>query len=315
VAKGKNIFRKQSRGPGGGKRSLLFLLLVVVLIAGILFTLESIRSRNINSLQSLPPQGQLYPMPEPPVTVPVPPVEDKNILHREPSRPLRSSLKKGEALLAVIIDDMGSSIAEAHQLARIGVPLTFSIIPGLGKSRQVAEFAGQSSIEVMIHIPMEPAGYPQQRLEKNGLLLSQSDEEIMKRVNGYFQTVPTAIGANNHMGSRFTEDEAKMIKVLKVLKDKGAFFVDSRTSKASVGYSLAREMGLKTGTRDVFLDNIQDVAYIKGQLAQAAAAARKHGTAIAIGHPRPVTIKALAALLPVMQAEGIRFVPISQLVN
>lgn len=312
MAKGKNIFRKEAKRPGGGRHPFLLLLLVALLIVGIFFALETIRARKSAIVEPIPPQGRIQPTLEQPVGVPVPPAEEKIL---PPPKEPGLLPKRGEARLAIIVDDMGSSVAEAEKLNRIGVTLTYSIIPGLPKSRQVADYASKSSIPVMIHLPMEPKGYPVQRLEKNGLLLAQTDEEIMRRVNGYFQAVPFAIGANNHMGSRFTEDKVKMATVLQVLKDKGAFFVDSRTSGKSVGYSLAREMGIKTGSRDVFLDNVQEVAYIKGQLDQAVAVARKHGSAIAICHPHPVTMKALAALLPVLQAEGVQFVPVSQVIN
>ena len=112
--------------------------------------------------------------------------------------------------VAIIVDDMGSSIQEAQALLAIGVPVTFSIIPGLSKGREVAEAAHRKGGEVMLHIPMEPRGYKEKPFEKNGLLLSQSDDEIGKRMQGYLHAVPFVVGANNHMGSRFTEDRPKM---------------------------------------------------------------------------------------------------------
>jgi uncharacterized protein len=162
---------------------------------------------------------------------------------------------------------------------------------------------------------MEPQGYPKQPMEKIGLLVSMEDGEIEKRVNGYFGFVPFAAGANNHMGSRFTENAEKMEVVLKVLKGKGMFFVDSRTSPASAGYRTAHALGLKCGARQVFLDNVQDEAAIGKQLAQAAAIARKKGSAIAICHPHPSTIRALKAMMPKLAREGITFVHASRIVK
>ena len=106
-----------------------------------------------------------------------------------------------------------------------------------------------------------------------------------------------------------------MQSVLKVLKGREMFFVDSKTSPASVGYSLARKMGLKAGTRQVFLDNVQNVAAIKAQLRQVADTARKRGSAIAICHPHQTTIQALSSMLPAMKKDGITFVYASQLVS
>lgn len=220
----------------------------------------------------------------------------------------------GPGKLAIVIDDMGKGMQEARSLSDIGVPVTFAIIPGLPKVRQVALEAQRRGIETIIHLPMEPKGYPERRLEENGLLLSQADDEIAVRLNGYFREIPQAVGANNHMGSAFTENREKMAVVLGVLKGRGMFFVDSKTSGISVGESLARELGVRSASRAVFLDNIQNVGYISKQIRQAAAIARKRGSAIAIGHPHPATIQALAAELPRLRDEGITFVHVSSLV-
>jgi polysaccharide deacetylase 2 family uncharacterized protein YibQ len=217
--------------------------------------------------------------------------------------------------MAIIVDDMGSSLKEAHELLSIDVPITFSIIPGLPKVKGVAEAAKASGRPVMIHIPMEPQGYPKQRLETNGLLVSYSADELASRTEDLLDAVPDAVGANNHMGSRFTEIEEKMSPVLTVLKKHGLFFIDSRTTPKSRGFELSRKMGIKSGTRNVFLDNEQDVGAIRKQLNSAAALARKRGGVIAICHPHPATIAALKEAVPELQKNGIRFVPAGELVR
>jgi polysaccharide deacetylase 2 family uncharacterized protein YibQ len=215
--------------------------------------------------------------------------------------------------MAIIIDDMGSSMQEARKLAGIGVPLTFSIIPGLHSYKEVAAFASSNGIETMIHIPMQPKGWPQRRLEANGLLVSMNDADISAHLDDFMKNIPTATGANNHMGSEFTEHRDKMQVVLEALKSKDLFFIDSMTSPRSVGKPLSGELGIKSGRRDVFLDNEQDGSYIRGQLNQAVRLARKKGASIAICHPHPVTINTLAEMLPGLEAQGITLVPVSRL--
>ncbi|WP_300741104.1 divergent polysaccharide deacetylase family protein [Trichlorobacter sp.] len=219
------------------------------------------------------------------------------------------------AELAIIIDDMGNSLQEAHSLASIGVPVTFAIIPGLRHDREVAHYAAGQGIEIMIHMPMQSKEYPQRRLEANGLLLEQSDEELRSRMFDYLSTLPQAVGANNHMGSGFTENPDKMRVVLKILKDKGLFFVDSITTPKTTGLKVAAELKLAAARRDVFLDNEQKEEYIRGQLEQAVARARKNGHAIAICHPHPATISTLAKTLPELQAKGVKLVKITRLVT
>lgn len=225
--------------------------------------------------------------------------------------------RRSKPELAIIIDDMGSSLSEAEMLARIGVPLTFAIIPGLRHDREVAATANtHQNIEVMIHIPMQSKEYPQRRLEANGLLLSHDDSEIRSRMEDYFARLPQAKGANNHTGSAFTEDSEKMKLVLSQLRERSLFFVDSVTTKDTVGSKIAASLKLRSARRDVFLDNNQDEAYIRGQLAQAVARAKRGGRAIAICHPHPATIKTLAAVLPELQKrEGIMLVTASRLVK
>lgn len=219
------------------------------------------------------------------------------------------------ARLAIIIDDMGSSLAEARSLAAINVPLTFAIIPGLRVDTEVATFAAANKIETMIHVPMQSKEWPARRLEANGLLVSMDADELQELVSGFIYRFPGAVGVNNHMGSEFTEHEDKMLPVLQTLKKNDLFFVDSVTSPESSGLRVAQRIGVRSARRNVFLDNEQDRAYILGQLGQAARLARKNGSAIAICHPHKATITALAAALPGLAAKGVLLVPASQLVD
>ncbi len=217
--------------------------------------------------------------------------------------------------LAIIIDDIGSSLSEARALSAIKVPLTFSIIPGLRVDKEVAAYAATNKIETMIHIPMQPKGWPARRLEANGLLVSMDADELQERVSGFVQRFPGAVGVNNHMGSEFTEQEEKMTFALQTLKKSNLFFIDSVTSPKSTGLRVAQQLGIRSARRNVFLDNEQVRSYILGQLNQAVRMARKNGSAIAICHPHPITIATLADALPGLAGQGVRLVPASQLVK
>jgi len=221
----------------------------------------------------------------------------------------------GKAELAILVDDMGSSLTEARAIAGIGVPISFAIIPGLKHDRAVAAYAADQGIDILVHMPMQPKEYPQRRLESNGLLLEQSDEELRNRMLGYLQILPQAVGANNHMGSGFTEHSDKMRIVLKVLKEKGLFYVDSITTPKTTGLKVAAELKVSSARRDVFLDNEQNEGYIRGQLDQAVARARKNGRAIAICHPHPVTITTLVKVLPGLQSKDVKLVKLTRLVS
>jgi len=311
-AAGRNAASRRKKPAG--KRPILTLLLVVILIVLAFFLLESLRRTVPEKVPEKPVSGDRYRMPSRNADIVIEQQPYTSAMMPLPSKHRRKRTT-GPGTVAIIVDDMGSSLQEVNSLMVMNLPLTFSIIPGLAKVKDVAEAAHARGFQVMVHLPMEPQGYPRQRLEQNGLLLSQSDAEIEKRLRGYLQSVPFATGANNHMGSRFTEDRAKMATVLGVLKGKGMFFVDSMTTPNSVGYSLAREMGLEAAARHVFLDNVQDVDAIRGQLEELARLARKKGAAIGICHPHKTTILALTAAMPLLHKEGINFVYVSELVR
>lgn len=301
------------KSGGGGKKPLWTLIVVAALIALSVFLLEQARKK----IPPQPKQGRSIPVEHRKLPPRTPPAQDR-VTSAQPQPEKQVALPprpKGPGNVAIIVDDMGASLKEANALIAIRLPLTFSVIPSLAKARSVAELAHRAGVEVMVHMPMQPQGYPKQPMEKVGLLVAMDDAEVERRVNGFCEAVPFAVGANNHMGSRFTEDETKMEAVLKVLKQRGMFFVDSRTSPASVGYRVAHSLGLKAGTRQVFLDNVQDEGAIKAQLAQVAGIARRAGGAIAICHPHPATIRALKTALPALARDGITFVHASDLVS
>jgi hypothetical protein len=128
-------------------------------------------------------------------------------------------------------------------------------------------------------------------------------------------SLPMVKGLNNHEGSRVTQNRVLMEAILGELKNRGLFFVDSLTTSKSVGREVARENGVPVAVRQVFLDNEQNPAYIKGQLARLEKVARKNGGAIAICHPHSATVSTLESELPAMQRRGVRIVPVSSFVR
>jgi polysaccharide deacetylase 2 family uncharacterized protein YibQ len=321
----KSNYNTSSKKPGGSRYAALAILAVIILAVGA-YLLKKPSGREPSpvppTVQSVP-TPLLKPKPRTPVTdnysvpkkvQPMPHQYPKDLTMPEDTL-ITAKTPGASGRLAIIIDDMGSSMQEARLLAGIGVPLTFSIIPGLRSYREVAAFAAPNSIEIMIHIPMQSKGWPERRLESNGLLVSMDDSVISERLDEFIRSLPRAVGANNHTGSEFTEHEDKMLPVLTALKDRGLFFIDSVTTPRSVGMRLARELGMKSGRRSVFLDNEQDDTYIRGQLDQAVRLAKKTGGVIAICHPHPATIRTLQAVLPGLAQRSIMLVPASQLVR
>jgi len=216
--------------------------------------------------------------------------------------------------LALIVDDCGQWIDTERGFIALQIPLTLSVLPDVPYTREVAHEAAAAGKGVMLHLPMETVSGMNPGPGK--VTTAMSDPQIAKQVEDDLAQVPLARGVNNHEGSKASADERVMHDVIGVLAQHGGlFFVDSRTSVASVGESTAQALGVPTAGRDVFLDNRTDVAYTEGQLLQAAAIARRTGQAIAIGHPRPSTLEAVRALIPRLTASGIEFVLVQDMVG
>ncbi len=200
----------------------------------------------------------------------------------------------GTGKLVIIIDDLGESLEFANRLSELDFPVTFSILPYLQETKKVADFAWKNGYEVMLHMPMEPLDYHRGVNPGPGAMyVDMRAEEIEHLLAHSLKQIPMAVGVNNHMGSRFTQDYDKMKVVFEELRKRDLFFLDSVTTPKSVAPALAEEMGLDFMQRNVFLDNVRHKEAIIYQLKKAENLALRYGHAVAIGHPYPETLQAL----------------------
>jgi polysaccharide deacetylase 2 family uncharacterized protein YibQ len=213
--------------------------------------------------------------------------------------------------LAIIIDDIGYQYGPAKKLINLGLPLTLSILPHSPYGRKIARLARKRGLEIMLHLPMEPRGYPKLKPGPGALLVSMSPEELRQTTLDNLASVPEAKGANNHMGSRFTEDSEALRPVLQVLAEKNMFFIDSITSTKSRAYALARDMGLVAARRTIFLDHDHSLSAVRRQLQRILSLAKRGSQVVAIGHPHQATIQALAEFAPRLKKQA-RLVTASQ---
>ncbi|MCK4503530.1 MAG: divergent polysaccharide deacetylase family protein [Desulfuromonadales bacterium] len=217
--------------------------------------------------------------------------------------------------IAIVMDDMGGSLTSLRKILQLDVIVTPAILPGTRNALAATTLLQQEGREYMIHMPMQPRSYPRVNPGANALLLGQSEAETRRLVRDYIKAVPGAVGGNNHMGSRYTEVASAMRIVLKELKQHGLFFIDSRTISDSVAFTEARNMGMRTATRNIFLDNNNDVTYIRQQIRKMVSLASGNREIIAICHPHAATFKALRLEQGWLQQQGVDFVVASELVH
>jgi polysaccharide deacetylase 2 family uncharacterized protein YibQ len=214
--------------------------------------------------------------------------------------------------VALIIDDIGYGKAQTYQFLKMGIPITFSILPHLRNTQLLAHEINHEGHDIMLHQPMEPYN---SRLDPGpgALYVGDREKKIGKTITDNISDVPFAIGVNNHMGSRFTECQHEITDALKIIKERDLFFVDSRTSNSSKAYGTARELHMTTARRNVFLDNSLDETKILQQLLLLSQLARRYGTAIAIGHPHKATARAIGDYIRYHKDPDIKLVHISDI--
>ena len=213
--------------------------------------------------------------------------------------------------IAIVIDDLGGENKISQELLHWDLPLTFSILPFAPYSKTLAEEAHQMGKEILLHLPMEPRGYPGIKPGEGVLLREMDEPKLLHQLSKDIEAVPYIKGVSNHMGSRLMEDREKIRIVFSELKRRGLFFLDNRTSPKTVGLEVAQSLSLKAAGRSLFIDHSSDEEEIKQKLEQLLQFSLLTGKAIGIGHPHPSTLKSLQEMIPKMKEKGIEIVPLS----
>ncbi len=292
--------RRKKSDPGvrrfPGLLGNLLLLAIIALPLAVLYLLP-LSGKNIPAKR--PPFENFSPAPRVPVKKPGP----KRPVQR-PSVP---------PMLAILIDDMGYDAGIDRKFIDIQAPISFAFLPFAPNTEVLARYARKCGKDVLVHIPMEPEN---KRLNPGpGVLTLEMDfDTLLETLRADLAAVPGAIGANNHMGSRFTTDTRAMETVLAYLKERGLFFVDSRTTRYTVAFDVARKLGLPCAQRSVFLDHTLSREAIRHEIRRSLKLAAEQGSVIMIGHPSRLTYQVLYREIPLMRKE-VRLVPVHRVVR
>jgi polysaccharide deacetylase 2 family uncharacterized protein YibQ len=217
---------------------------------------------------------------------------------------------KPRGVISIIIDDIGYRLSDGEGMINLPAPLTFAVLPNAPKAKQLANLAHLHGKEVMLHMPMQSTLGD---AAEDGLLnVDMEEKDVIEALQQAFDKVPYAIGMNNHQGSLLTRHPGHMEWVMKEMLKGGYFFVDSRTSQKSVAEKIAKEQGVPTIRRDVFLDHQVDTISIKAQFNRLIQLALKNGYAVGIAHPHAETLVVLREMLPQLDGLNIQIVPISK---
>lgn len=217
--------------------------------------------------------------------------------------------------ISIIIDDMGNRLREGREAIALPGKLTYAILPHTTFSKRLATAAHDANKEVMLHQPME-AMSDNHLLGEGGITLDMTQSDIERTLRRNLASVPHSVGINNHMGSLMTRHPGNMAWLMDVLKRRGnLYFIDSKTTPESIADRVAAEHQVPHSTRNVFLDHDTHPEAIKGQFARLIQQAKLTGSAIGIGHPHPETIAVLQELLPGLEQQEVKLVPVSEMIQ
>ena len=240
---------------------------------------------------------------------------DSEIKNQERTEAVKDIDQDTLGVIVLVIDDFGyrnDNISDGF--LNLGIPITCAIIPGHTASKKFAEKAVSYGKEVIIHMPMESENYSPGEDEYK-LLTSMTSELLENKLIQAFESLPEAIGMNNHQGSKATSDSKTMTVLASVLKDRGKYFIDSRTSSLTIGEKTMISFGVPTARRNIFLDNNNDLDRIEEQMNKLANSAKKNGVAVGLGHARKNTLSVIEKVVPDLLDKGFVFQFASQVVK
>jgi polysaccharide deacetylase 2 family uncharacterized protein YibQ len=210
-----------------------------------------------------------------------------------------------QPVISIIIDDLGKTLGDGKRVLRLPGPVACAFLPRAPYTSELAVAAHAVGKEVMLHLPMDSVDG--RRLDAGGVTLNMTHRQFVDVV---------AADLNNHMGSLLTRHPGHMLWLMQELQRRAPmFFVDSRTTDATVARQLADENNVPSTDRNVFLDNRLDAEAIEYQFDRLLRLARKHGSAVAIGHPHPQTLAQLEKRLPLLKEAGVRLVPVADVIH
>jgi len=220
-------------------------------------------------------------------------------------------------IAAIIIDDLGYSVEAVDALGALKRPVTAAILPFTPKTEEAVRRASDLGLETMLHLPLESLGAKEGwRSAVDGTIFTgMSAANIRQKVEECLDQIPGCRGVNNHTGSKFTEEADVVGTILDVLKDRGLYFIDSRTSGRSVAYEEAVRKGVPAAARRVFIDADPGDEGIRRRLIELFTAAKERGKAVGICHPRKQTLESLARHLGLAEAMGVTLVFASAIVD
>lgn len=250
-------------------------------------------------LTAAPIAGLSQPGPNGPLPVIAP---DGRVPAQAYARPFRSN---GKPRVALIVGGLGlNAVTTRAAIERLPAEVTLSFVPYAQGLQGWIDLARAQGHEVMIEIPMEPTGYPDNDPGPQTLLSDGNPEDIQAKMDWILGRATGYFGVTNYLGDRFVTSDQGTGTFLGILRQRGLAFVDDGTARRRPG-AWAR------ASADRVIDQQQTPAAIMGQLNALEALAKSRGSALGTGFSYPVTVEAAARWTAGLEARGLQLAPAS----
>ncbi len=218
------------------------------------------------------------------------------------ARPFRPN---GKPRVAVIVGGLGlNAVTTRAAIERLPAEVTLSFVPYAEGLQGWIDLARAQGHEVMIEIPMEPTGYPNNDPGPYTLLADADATDIQARMAWLLGRATGYFGVTNYLGDRFMTSDAGMTEFMNVLRRRGVAFLDDGSANRKPG-------AWSRASADRVIDQTQSPTAIVGQLNAIEALAKARGQALGTGFSYPVTVEAVARWSAGLEARGLQLAPAS----
>jgi hypothetical protein len=222
----------------------------------------------------------------------------------------------GVARVVIVIGGLGisqTSTQRAIESLPPGVTLAFAPYGNsLTRWMQQARKAGH---ELLLQVPMEPIGYPNNNPGRHTLRSDVDLQENLANLHWAMSRITNYVGITNYLGGRLMSEPAALSPIFSEIADRGLLFFDDGSVKNSVAKGVSLKALLPYARGEIMLDNVRSRSSIGEKLDALAAQAKRTGLAIGVGNAFPDTIAMVSEFARRARENGIEITPLSAVVK
>ncbi len=222
----------------------------------------------------------------------------------------------GVARVVIVVGGIGISQTGSQQAIRqLPANVTLAFSPYGNSLKRWARSARQDGHEILLQVPMEPYGYPQNNPGAETLRTGVAAAQNLDNLHWAMGKITNFVGVMNYLGGKFVTDQAALQPVFDDIARRGLAYLDdgSAANNRSAEISAAAVMPFRSA--DLLIDAVRTRKNIITQLGRLEREAKRTGIAIGVASAFPETIALIAEFARKAGAAGIEITPFSAVVE